>query len=37
MIVNPAHKTLACGDTGVGALAPISEIIREVERCNIFQ
>jgi phosphopantothenoylcysteine decarboxylase len=29
-VVNPQAKTLYCGDTGVGALADISDIIKEI-------
>ncbi len=29
--VEPCFKTLACGDTGVGALAPIKSIVEEVK------
>ena len=32
-IVPPVYKTLACGDTGLGALAPISDIVKEVDIC----
>jgi len=29
-IINPQHKVLACGDEGIGAMAPIEEIVRVV-------
>lgn len=29
-VVNPQAKTLYCGDTGIGALAEISDIIKEI-------
>ncbi|MSR29877.1 MAG: phosphopantothenoylcysteine decarboxylase [Gemmataceae bacterium] len=31
-LLAPAEKQLACGDLGLGAMAPIQEIIREVNR-----
>jgi phosphopantothenoylcysteine synthetase/decarboxylase len=30
IVVDPVEKDLACGETGMGAMAPISEIMREV-------
>ena len=30
-VVDPVEKTLACGDTGVGAMAPISSIVNGVK------
>ena len=32
-ILHPVVKILACGDTGVGALAPIETIVEEVKIC----
>ncbi len=31
-IVDPVEKKLACGETGVGAMAPIEQVIEAVER-----
>ena len=30
-VVDPVYKTLACGDTGIGAMAHINDIVKEVE------
>jgi len=30
MVISPVIKTLACGDTGSGALAPVDEVLRIV-------
>lgn len=30
-VINPVVKTLACGDTGIGAMAPREAIVRAVE------
>jgi phosphopantothenoylcysteine decarboxylase len=30
-IISPVEKTLACGDTGVGAMAPISSIVFRID------
>lgn len=32
-VVKPTTKTLACGDTGVGAMADIEDIVQTVEIC----
>lgn len=29
-IISPVEKTLACGETGVGAMAPIDQIVKEI-------
>ncbi|OGF27827.1 hypothetical protein A2331_07015 [Candidatus Falkowbacteria bacterium RIFOXYB2_FULL_34_18] len=31
-IIHPVSKKLACGETGVGAMAPISEIVKEINK-----
>ena len=33
IVVEPAVKTLACGDTGAGALAELDDIVRAVSKC----
>lgn len=35
--VEPVYKTLACGDTGIGALAPTESIIKEVKNVLSFR
>jgi len=35
-VVNPVEKTLACGDTGVGAMAPVEEIVAETKHSLIY-
>jgi len=30
-VINPVEKTLVCGDTGIGALADIDNIVKEVQ------
>jgi phosphopantothenoylcysteine decarboxylase len=35
IIVEPAVKTLACGETGAGALAELDDIIRAVNKCLV--
>ena len=35
IIVEPAVKTLACGETGAGALAELDDIIRAVRKCLV--
>jgi phosphopantothenoylcysteine decarboxylase len=35
VIIEPAVKTLACGDTGKGALAPIPEICAVIKALEI--
>lgn len=34
-VIDPVEKTLACGDTGVGAMANIADIVSEVKSFNI--
>lgn len=34
-IIPPVSKTLACGDTGIGALAPVDEIVRVVVQASL--
>ena len=31
LVIPPVYKTLACGDTGIGAMAPIEKILHLVE------
>ncbi len=33
IILEPATKTLACGEIGVGALAELDDIVFEVKKC----
>ena len=33
IVVEPAVKTLACGETGAGALAELDDIVRAVSKC----
>ncbi len=35
IIVEPAVKTLACGEIGAGALAELDDIIRAVNKCLV--
>ena len=35
VIVEPAVKTLACGDVGAGALAELDDVISSVEKCLV--
>jgi phosphopantothenoylcysteine decarboxylase len=35
IIVEPAVKILACGETGAGALAELDDIIRAVRKCLV--
>ncbi len=33
VVVSPVSKKLACGDTSIGAMAPIDEVVKEVGKC----